>query len=640
MMKFPASDPPMAQAVVVNDDLTQLNVLTGLLRREGLEVRMFQSAEAALAGMDRHRPPALIVTDLYMPGIDGWRFCRLLRSPEYQFCNHVPILVVSATFSGEEASRITEELGANAFLSSPVEGTQFLDQVRVLLAGQSPRSVRRVLIVEDSRALANALQEVFAAHGYLADTALTARAAMEAFSKDVYDIALLDYHLPDAKGDRLLVDFCLGRPDCVCIMMTTDPSPELALSWMRQGAAAYLRKPFDPEYLLEVSARASRERSLLRVEELLESRTRELREAECRYRVLFEQSPYGVVILDPETTQLLEFNEQACRQLGYSRQEFARLRLVDIEAAETAEESLACIRRVMRDGYDDFDTLQRTKQGQIRHVHVAAQMLDVGGHPVYHCIWRDVTERKRVAERLRASETRVRAKLDAILLPEGDIGLLDLSDILDVPAIQELMNDFYKLTNIGVGIIDLRGEVLVATGWQDICLQFHRVHPETFRNCIESDTELSAGVEAGTFRIYRCKNNMWDIVTPITVGNRHVGNLFLGQFLFIWVNHAYAETCRHDPAFSPGKNHFALYPHQENQAIFQRVVDTGEPFFVVAKPFEFPDQPERGVTYWDWSLIPTRDPGGKIAGLVFTLAEVTSRVRAEEALRDSEERYP
>jgi two-component system sensor kinase FixL len=111
----------------------------------------------------------------------------------------------------------------------------------------------------------------------------------------------------------------------------------------------------------------------------------------------------------------------------------------------------------------------------------------------------------------------------------------------------------------------------------------------------------------------------------------HMMTVYLdAQFNFVWVNRAYAETCRHEPSFFPGKNHFELYPHEENKAMFQRVVDTGEPFFVVAKPFEFPDQPERGVTCWDWSLVPTTDAAGKVTGIVFTLAEVTERKRAEE----------
>ena len=73
---------------------------------------------------------------------------------------------------------------------------------------------------------------------------------------------------------------------------------------------------------------------------------------------------------------------------------------------------------------------------------------------------------------------------------------------------------------------------MVATGWQDICTKFHRQHPETCRNCKESDIILASGVQPGTYKLYRCKNGLWDIVTPIAVEGKHVGNLYLGQFLF------------------------------------------------------------------------------------------------------------
>lgn len=110
-------------------------------------------------------------------------------------------------------------------------------------------------------------------------------------------------------------------------------------------------------------------------------------------------------------------------------------------------------------------------------------------------------------------------------------------------------------------------------------------------------------------------------------------------FNFVWVNPAYAATGRHDPDFFPGKNHFDLYPDAENLVIFQHVAETGEPYFASAKPFEYPDQPERGVTYWDWSLIPSRDSAGKVNGLVFTLTEVTERIRAEKALLRAKEEW-
>ncbi len=107
------------------------------------------------------------------------------------------------------------------------------------------------------------------------------------------------------------------------------------------------------------------------------------------------------------------------------------------------------------------------------------------------------------------------------------------------------------------------------------------------------------------------------------------------KFNFIWVNKAYAKSCRFEPSYFPGKNLFDLYPHQENEAIFQSVVDNGEPFFITAKPFEFPDQPDRGVTYWDWSLIPIKNHRNEVTHLVFTLREVTERIHTEAALKES-----
>jgi PAS domain S-box-containing protein len=128
-----------------------------------------------------------------------------------------------------------------------------------------------------------------------------------------------------------------------------------------------------------------------------------LQEAESRYRLLFEQSPEGIVILDPETLHPVEFNERAHRQLGYTREEFARLTLAGIEAKEGPEEARRHVQEVLRTGCDDFETVQRTKTGELRAVHVTAQAIQTPGRLMYHCIWRDVTERNRTEEMLARS---------------------------------------------------------------------------------------------------------------------------------------------------------------------------------------------------------------------------------------------
>ncbi len=105
------------------------------------------------------------------------------------------------------------------------------------------------------------------------------------------------------------------------------------------------------------------------------------------------------------------------------------------------------------------------------------------------------------------------------------------------------------------------------------------------------------------------------------------------EFRFIRVNTAYAEGSGYAKEELLGRRHFDLFPDPENQAIFERVRDTGEAFRAYAKPFTYTDQPERGTTYWDWSLVPVRGAGGGVQGLVFSLADVTERIRAEEEIR-------
>ncbi|MCC4770856.1 PAS domain S-box protein [Methanosarcina sp. DH2] len=141
-------------------------------------------------------------------------------------------------------------------------------------------------------------------------------------------------------------------------------------------------------------------------------------------------------------------------------------------------------------------------------------------------------DRKRVEEVLSQSEQCFRLKSKNSLSPARTIENLELAEILDVEAIQPLMDNFYKLTHIPMGLNDLKGNVLVGVGWQDICTRFHRVHPETCKHCVESNIKLSEGISPGEFKLYRCRNNMWDVVTPIIVGGRHVGYVFAGQFFF------------------------------------------------------------------------------------------------------------
>jgi len=111
------------------------------------------------------------------------------------------------------------------------------------------------------------------------------------------------------------------------------------------------------------------------------------------------------------------------------------------------------------------------------------------------------------------------------------------------------------------------------------------------------------------------------------------------EFNFVRVNRAYAATCGYLPEEMIGKNHFVLYPNAENEALFRQVCDSGKPCEVQDRPFEFPDQPERGVTWWNWTLTPVVDESGLVNGLVFALHETTKRKKLEMALQASETQF-
>jgi PAS domain S-box-containing protein len=104
------------------------------------------------------------------------------------------------------------------------------------------------------------------------------------------------------------------------------------------------------------------------------------------------------------------------------------------------------------------------------------------------------------------------------------------------------------------------------------------------------------------------------------------------EFNFVAVNSAYAKGSGHSAEALIGKNLFTLFPNAENQAIFEKVRNTGKTVSYHDKPFDFAGQPERGVTYWDWTLAPVKDETGNVLGLVLSLMETTQRKELEQEL--------
>lgn len=98
-------------------------------------------------------------------------------------------------------------------------------------------------------------------------------------------------------------------------------------------------------------------------------------------------------------------------------------------------------------------------------------------------------------------------------------------------ALSDLLNDFCNALGVAVAIIDIEGQVLMASNWQRVCSDFHRKNETSCTLCVESDTEMAVKLDQGAeYTIYKCKNGMADAGAPIMVDGKHVANVFVGQF--------------------------------------------------------------------------------------------------------------
>lgn len=107
-----------------------------------------------------------------------------------------------------------------------------------------------------------------------------------------------------------------------------------------------------------------------------------------------------------------------------------------------------------------------------------------------------------------------------------------VNDMIDIVEITEILENLYNASGIPSGLIAKNGEVLVSVGWQAVCVYFHRVNPETYKNCIESDAFIFNPKIKSDRLEYKCKNGMWDIALRLKIFNYHFATIFIGQFFF------------------------------------------------------------------------------------------------------------
>ncbi|MCX7143422.1 MAG: PAS domain S-box protein [Proteobacteria bacterium] len=146
-----------------------------------------------------------------------------------------------------------------------------------------------------------------------------------------------------------------------------------------------------------------------------------LRESEEMHRSILHTAMDGFWLVDAEG-RLQEISETYCRMSGYSEQELMAMRITDLEAAETADETASHIKNIIARGEDRFQTRHRRKDGSVFDVEASVQYrpLKCGRFVVFI---QDITERKRIEAAKATLEAQLREsqKLQALGTLAGGI---------------------------------------------------------------------------------------------------------------------------------------------------------------------------------------------------------------------------
>jgi PAS domain S-box-containing protein len=139
-------------------------------------------------------------------------------------------------------------------------------------------------------------------------------------------------------------------------------------------------------YIIDVSERKAAEQAL--------------REREEIFRSIVTHANDGICLIDPETLDFVEINDTVIHNLGYTRDQFTGINLLDLQVDTTEAEVRAVLADIIRQGNAIFERPHRRRDGSIQIARIAATAINLGDSTKVSAIWQDITEAKQIAAEL------------------------------------------------------------------------------------------------------------------------------------------------------------------------------------------------------------------------------------------------
>ncbi|MCG7849654.1 MAG: response regulator [ANME-2 cluster archaeon] len=335
------------EILIAEDSPTQAEKLKHLLEKAGYTVTAVANGKLALEAAHDRRP-ALIISDIMMPEMDGFELCRHIKKDE-KLKDILVILLTGLSDPGDIMKGL--QCGADNFFTKPYDEDYLLSRVQYALLNSG---------LHDSDSIEMGIEVFFAGE---------------------------KYHITS------------GRLQILNLLLSTY---EAAV----EKNSELIKAQDELRTLNEQLEQIVEERTAALVAEIAERKQVEeaLRENEERFRTIFDSVNDAVFIHDIETGAILDVNRTMCDMYGYSREEAVQLDIQALSSGEvpyTQQDALEWNKKAAMGEAQVFEWMAKHKSGHLFWVEVSMKKAVIGLQERLLVVVRDIIERKQAEEELR-----------------------------------------------------------------------------------------------------------------------------------------------------------------------------------------------------------------------------------------------
>ena len=514
----------------------------------------------------------------------------------------------------------------------------------------------RILVVDDEARFCQPLAEYFQEIGFITSTADNAADAYSLLLQEPYDAIVTDVKMPGEDGISLLGRVRQTWPEIPVIIMTGHAQLEMAIEALKIGAFDFVQKPFRFDYMVKIVERAVDYARLQRMEknyhteleQTVAQRTDELNSLRKHYFDLYDQAPIGYLTI-ASNGLIREANLAFANMLHLSRSMLVNQPLSSFIFHEDQELYLKqSKRRFATSGSHVWNMRMVRSDGSLRWVGLQAAPSHNGE---YLFTFNDITESKNAEEALKASEAKHRLffdyACDAVFILDKETRILEANPL----ACERLGYSLAELTSMTIHQVNSPEQKQhVPDRMSHMMEHGHKVFESVHLR--KDGSEIPVEVNARKI-IWQGEPAIMSICRDITVRKQDeeslrsltrrqeailtsVQNIIMevdSNRVYTWSNRSGLDFFGEDVVGKPAEYYFAS--EQNTYEVVKPLFEGKEKVLYVESWQRRKDGAIRLLAWWCKAL---EDENGNVTGTLSSALDITDRKRAEEELRESQEK--